>query len=182
MCNMLRSLPPMDIHELLAKITDDSGRAIAKKLGVSERTILHQISTGRMPLNNVIAIADAYGYSPIRALVDIGELDESWVHVPDVASALRDATDEELTDEFLRRLKAAPNPEWDEPVGDLEARRRSRVAGSPRSATDEQGEPEKTTPSVRDVDQDLEEALRDANAMRGAAQHRTPRLEEPDEP
>lgn len=120
----------MDIHELLAKVTDDSGRAIAKKVGLPERTVLHQISTGRMPLDNVIKITAAYGYSPIRALIDLGELDATWSQVPDVEAALRLATDEQLTDEFLRRLKAAPNPDWDAPVGDLEAARRARKSNT----------------------------------------------------
>ncbi|HAF71983.1 MAG TPA: hypothetical protein DCL06_02720 [Corynebacterium variabile] len=79
-----------------------------------------------MPLDNVIKITAAYGYSPIRALIDLGELDAMWTQVPDVEAALRLATDEQLTDEFLRRLKVAPNPEWDTPVGDLEAARRAR--------------------------------------------------------
>lgn len=41
---------------------------------------------------------------------------------------------------------------------------------------------DETTPSVRGDEQDLDEALRDANNMLGAAQHRTPRLEEPENP
>lgn len=116
----------MDIHELLAKVTDDSGRAIAKKVGLPERTVLHQISTGRMPLDNVIKISDAYGYSPIRALIDLGVIDSSWSQVPDIEAALRLASDEQLTDEMLRRLKVAPNPDWDAPIGDLEAARQAR--------------------------------------------------------
>ena len=158
MCKKLRTvilsdtIYPMNIHELLAKITDDSGRSIAKKAGLNERTVLHQISKDRMPVENIVTIAATYGYSPVRALIDYGVMDESWANIPDIEGALREASDEQLADEFLRRMKLAPNPEWNEPVGDLEARRRARRTSPPESTTaadPEQGTDEDTTPPVR---------------------------------
>lgn len=121
----------MNLNELLANITSDSGRMIAKKTGITERTLLHQISNERIPLENIIKIADVYGYSPIRALIDYGAIDEAWARVPDIQAAIRLADDEQLTDELLRRINAAPNPLWDEPVGDLESRRRSKKSNTP---------------------------------------------------
>lgn len=121
----------MNLDEVLAKITSDSGRTIARKAGINERTFLHQVSNGKMPLENLIKVASAYGASPIRALIDLGEIDEAWTRVPDIDAALRLADDEQLTDELLRRIKASPNPMWDEPVGDLEARRRAKESNAP---------------------------------------------------
>ena len=120
----------MNLDEVLAKITSDSGRTIARKAGINERTFLHQVSNGKMPLENLIKVASAYGASPIRALIDLGEIDEAWTRVPDIDAALRLADDEQLTDELLRRIKASPNPMWDEPVGDLEARRRAKKSNT----------------------------------------------------
>jgi hypothetical protein len=143
---------PMNIHELLAKITDDSGRSIAKKAGLNERTVLHQISKDRMPVENIVTIAATYGYSPVRALIDYGVMDESWANIPDIEGALREASDEQLADEFLRRMKLAPNPEWDAPVGDLEAKRRARRTSPPESTTaadPEQDADDQATPAVQ---------------------------------
>ena len=129
----------MELNEVLAKITSDSGRAMAKKSGITERTLLNQISNQRMPLDNLIKVADAYGYSPIRALIDIGAIDQAWTHVPDIDAALRLADDEQLTDELLRRIQAAPNPMWEEPVGDLEAKRRAKNSNNPEQSVSSDG-------------------------------------------
>lgn len=149
---------PMNIHELLAKITGDSGRSIAKKAGLNERTVLHQISKDRMPVENIVTIAATYGYSPVRALIDYGVMDESWANIPDIEGALREASDEQLADEFLRRMKLAPNPEWNEPVGDLEARRRARRTSPPESTSAAGGEQRSgsdATPPVRGPEDDV---------------------------
>lgn len=138
----------MDTTEWLKRITDDAPPVIASTAKISDRTLRHQISRGALSLENMVKIANAYGMHPIRVLIDMDLADESWSSVEDIEGALRRATDEQLTDEFLRRLKASPNPEWDEPVGDLEAKRRSRH--SPRGFDDEQGESGETTPSVRE--------------------------------
>lgn len=129
----------MELNEVLAKITSDSGRVMAKKSGITERTLLNQISNQRMPLDNLIKVADTYGYSPIRALIDIGAIDEAWTHVPDIDAAIRLADDEQLTDELLRRIQAAPNPMWEEPVGDLEAKRRSKNSNKPEQSVSSDG-------------------------------------------
>lgn len=136
----------MNTTEWLANITDDSHTAIAAKAGISDRTLRHQIGKGSISVENVVRIANAYGQNPLRILINMGLADESWARIEDIEGALRRATDQQLTDEFLRRLKIAPNPKWDEPIGDLEAARQARQSNT-------QGED--TTPAVRDAWDDM---------------------------
>lgn len=68
----------------------------------------------------VIKIAQSYGESPSEALVDLGFMDEKWLVSASVRRALMKASDEELTDELLRRLHLLSDKE----VDDLAERRR----------------------------------------------------------
>lgn len=130
----------MNTAEWVRSITDDHTKDIATRAGISDRTLRHQMSVGTISVENVIRIANAYGHNPLRVLINMGVADESWARIEDIEGALRRATDEQLTDEFLRRLKVAPNPEWDTSVGDLEAARRAKESNCqvpPRPADEE---------------------------------------------
>ncbi|MCI2958183.1 hypothetical protein MN032_10790 [Agromyces atrinae] len=76
-----------------------------------------------MTAQNVVDIALAYGVSPLRGLVAIGLLQEADVSGGTVESALREATDEQLVDEIMRRLQSASSDEedtaFDRPVASL---------------------------------------------------------------
>ena len=127
----------MDARTWLETITDDQPGTIAKKAGIPRRTLYHQLERGTFPIDNIIKITDAYGTSPIDALMEIGVIDRAWANVPDVVAALRLATDDQLTDEILRRLKLGSR-NFDTPVDELDARRSNT-----------------TTPAIRAVDNDL---------------------------
>lgn len=115
----------MEHTEWLASVTDrDSARTIAKRSGVPGRTVLNQMEKGRLSAENVIRIADGYGQSPVRALVDTGFIDEQWAETVDPITALRQVSEEDLADEVLRRMKLPGAHEvLDTPVDELDARR-----------------------------------------------------------
>lgn len=125
----------MDTNEWLRSFTDDHTKTIAARAGISDRTLRHQMQTSGINVENVIRIANAYDQHPLRVLINMGIVDESWANAADIEGALRRADDEQLTDEILRRMKVAPNPDWDEPVGDLAAKRAAL------SQSNEQGHP-----------------------------------------
>lgn len=141
---MLRS---MKNHiEWLDKVTrGDSNREIARQSGVSDATLSRQRRAGELSSDLIIKIAEAYEESPVIALVDLGFMSAKWITEPGVVTALSRATDEELTDELLRRLNLLDK----KPVDELAERRRAHL--EPLS------------------DEELEEAVRDANARPRAA-------------
>lgn len=147
--------------EWFSRITrGDSNRQVAERAHVSDATLGRQLRAGTLAADMIIKVAEAYNESPVIALVDLGFMSARWVTEPGVVTALSRASDEELTDELLRRLNLLS----DAPVDQL-ASERSNVHQL----------------HVGDVDDD-EAALREANELRGAAQKRTPRLDEPDSP
>ena len=54
--------------------------------------------------------------------------------MPDIEAALLLADDEQLTDELLHRIHATPNPKWEEPFGDLAAKRSIKAIENVTSA------------------------------------------------
>lgn len=96
----------MNINEWLTATTGgDSGATIAKRSGLPARTVAHQINTGRMPMENVVAIAIAYGAHPVGALVATGYLDAKYAREVDPVTVLRTISEDALADEVLRRMK-----------------------------------------------------------------------------
>lgn len=147
--------------EWFARITrGDSNRQVADRANVSDATLGRQLRAGTLSADMIIKVAEAYNESPVIALVDLGFMSARWVTEPGVVTALSRASDEELTDELLRRLNLLS----DAPVDQL-ASERSNVHQL----------------HVGDMDDD-EAAVREANELRGAAQKRTPRLDEPTDP
>lgn len=116
----------MEHTEWFAKITSgDSTNEVARRSGIPTRTLAHQLNGGELKPENIIKIAEAYNESPVYALVDLGFISARWVNEPGVITALSRATDEQLTDELLRRLRLIE----DSPVDEL-AQRRSNNAGA----------------------------------------------------
>lgn len=82
----------------------DSNREIARQENISDATLSRQKRAGELSSDLVIRIAEAYIESPVIALVDLGFMSSKWITEPGVVTALSRASDEELTDELLRRL------------------------------------------------------------------------------
>lgn len=125
----------MEHTEWMKRITQgDSYRRVAELAGINDRTLANQMRAGELRPELIIKIADAYDESPVIALVDLGFISARWITEPGVLTALSRATDEQLTDELLRRLKLIE----DVPVDELASRRSNRpasgVAGVPYGA------------------------------------------------
>ena len=96
----------VNLHEWLTEITDGaSAGEIADHAHLPRRTVQHQISTGRMSLENLVAIAVAYSHHPLRTLIEWDVVNPEWERIPDIEAALRLATEDQLADEVLRRMK-----------------------------------------------------------------------------
>ena len=97
----------------------DSNRQVSSLAGISDATLGRQLRAGELSADLIIKIAQAYNESPVVALVDLGFVSAKWMQEIGTTTALTRATDEELTDELLRRLKLID----DAPVDELAARR-----------------------------------------------------------
>lgn len=101
---------------------NDSNRRASELAEISPATLGRQLKAGELSADLIIKIAQAYDESPVVALVDLGLVSAKWMREIGTTTALSRATDEELTDELLRRLNLIA----DEPVDDLAARRSNR--------------------------------------------------------
>ena len=113
---------------------NDSNRTVAAKAGISDATLGRQLRDGALKADAIISIAEAYDESPVFALVDLGFISARWTQDIGVMSALGKVTDEELTDELLRRLRLLDTT----PVDDLAERRKEKSNSNPE-AVDESG-------------------------------------------
>lgn len=96
----------MEHTKWLAQVTDSaSEREVAKRIGIPHTTINSQLQRGRFSAENVIKIAEAFDHHPITALIDTGYVGAKWAMQADVHEALREADDEDLAEEILRRMK-----------------------------------------------------------------------------
>lgn len=84
---------------------DHSDRQIAANAGIPTATFNRQISSDSVTPENAVAVAVAYGASPVRALIALGVLDPDDIDTAGVEHALREATDQQLVDEIMRRLE-----------------------------------------------------------------------------
>jgi len=108
----------MEFGEWLRKVTDDTIPVIARKVGLSPRTLQYQVRNDIMNIENVVKIAEAYSINPVRELIDLGYISSAWEKVTAIEGALRLATDSQLTDEILRRLEAGSKA-YRRPVDEL---------------------------------------------------------------
>lgn len=96
----------MEHDQWLERTTNGaSEREVAKRSGISHTTLHGQIKRGRLSAESVISIAEEYGVHPITALIDTGYVGAKWAMQADVHEALREADDEDLAEEILRRMK-----------------------------------------------------------------------------
>jgi hypothetical protein len=106
---------------------NDSNRRAADLANISPVTLGRQLKANELSADLIIKIAQAYNESPVVALVDLGFVSARWIQEVGTTTALTRASDEELTDELLRRLRLLD----DQPVDDLASRR----AGVPVSGS-----------------------------------------------
>ncbi|CAB0836542.1 hypothetical protein FRC0326_00658 [Corynebacterium diphtheriae] len=142
----------------------DSLRQISERSDIPLATLSHQMRKETFKPELIIRISEAYGESPVIALVDLGFMSSRWIKEPGVRTALSRATDEELTDELLRRLRLIE----DAPVDDLAELRRSTPVSPPHVTVIS--------------DDEAAAAIREAHQLRGAAHPATTELTEPESP
>lgn len=135
----------------------------AKQIGISKSNITRWKDGARAAPDFVVKVARAYGANVLDALVEAEFITEDEAALkevgPDVAAAIRLATDDQLTDEILRRLKLGSRS-FDTPVDDLAARRSNT-----------------TSPGIRPVVDD-DDPLAGIDPQQYAAHPRTENLEE----
>ena len=117
-------LKAMNLTRWIEQVTGGATpQEIAKAAKLPVRTLQHQLSTGRMSLENKILIGVAYRHHPMRTLVEWEVVNPEWASVPDIEAALRLAGEEQLADEVLRRMLSGKNDAFDVTVDELAARR-----------------------------------------------------------
>ena len=117
----------------------DSNRQVAHTANISDATLGRQLRANDLSADLIIKIAEAYDESPVIALVDLGFMSARWITEPGVLTALSRATDEQLTNELLHRLRLIE----DVPVDELAKRRGAGgVVPLPYAADDSDTEPE----------------------------------------
>lgn len=157
----------------------------AEAASVDKSTLSRQLKRGALSMEVVSALARAHGVKPADALVQTGLLAPEDVEGVGVAEALRRATNREMFDEIERRSDMESTVLFGKGSGVINPRPALGVVPSPTDTPDgvsgEQQTPEESTPNVHSEGHDLDEVLRKANQLKGAAQRRTPRIEEPED-
>lgn len=105
----------------------DSNRHVSSRANISDATLGRQLKANELSADLIIKIAQAYDESPVVALVDLGFISARWMQEVGTTTALTRASDEELTDELLRRLRLIE----DEPVDQLAERRKKARMPNP---------------------------------------------------
>lgn len=111
----------------------DSNRHVSSRANISDATLGRQLKANELSADLIIKIAQAYDESPVVALVDLGFISARWMQEVGTTTALTRATDEELTDELLRRLRLIE----DEPIDHLAERRRKARMSNPSDSMPE---------------------------------------------
>lgn len=94
----------MNVEAWFKDLTDSSSlREAAEKSGVSKSTLSRNLDANTMTPETVIALCRAYDRSPVSGLIETGYINDYELHGPDVEIALREATNEQLLDEMMRR-------------------------------------------------------------------------------
>lgn len=93
------------LTDYLLKITGEkSARAIALKAGMDPSTLTRQLNSALRP-DAVVDICRAYGLPVVPSLVFIGLITAEEAEAMSIESALEKATDLQLANELLRRVK-----------------------------------------------------------------------------
>lgn len=112
---------------------NDSNRRAADLADISPVTLGRQLKANELSADLIIKIAQAYNESPVIALVDLGFISAKWMQEVGTTTALTRASDEELTDELLRRLRLIE----DEPIDHLAERRKKARMSNPSDSMPE---------------------------------------------
>lgn len=99
----------MNHKDWLETITSGSVLAISKAIGTANSTLVAQLNKQKISPENVIRIAEQYGFHPVDALVDTGYIDKRWAKAITPLQALREVSEDDLADEVLRRMKLGQN-------------------------------------------------------------------------
>lgn len=91
-------------------VGDASENAVAMKAGVNQRTLNRQIKRGRLGPEVVVAIAQAYGYDVLDALVIAELITPEQIEAHGIRAALKAASDRELADEVWGRMAEGRGP------------------------------------------------------------------------
>lgn len=124
-------------------VGDASDREIAKVAGLGQSTLSRQRREGTVTVETVVGIARAYQVSVIPALLAMGIVTENDVAKFSAQARLKDASDEELADEVLRRMKAGSEI-MTAPISTVENHLQSRKATVSQLPSHGEGEASKT--------------------------------------
>lgn len=102
--HLATSIQFMNFESWLDELIGEDTRATAsKKADYAQSTISRQLSRGHLRPETVIALCRAYGRSPVAGLIQTEYINDYELHGPDVEIALREATNEQLLNEIMRR-------------------------------------------------------------------------------
>lgn len=151
---------------------------IGEMLGVSRRTATNRLGDG-LDSDDIIAISRKLGVSPISALVELGKVsyEEVFNFLDNDGTLLATASPEQLiralAEESLSitdRIEIGASAQAMANKRDELAARRNRNSNT-------------TSPRVHPLsDDEIADAIREANQLQGAAQQRTEELTEPENP
>lgn len=99
-------------------VGDASIRKVAAEADLNHTTLARQIREGTLTAESVVKIARAYGVSVADGLQAIGVLTQEDVLPVSIEKALQEASDEQLADEVLRRMKAGSEI-YDRPISEV---------------------------------------------------------------
>jgi hypothetical protein len=105
--------------DYLKHLTDGASyRAIAERAQIEPSKLTRQLK-GELKVQTVVAVARAYGGSLLRAFVAAGFITEDEATSMAALSGIEKATDRELAEEILRRVRAneGEHPVLTEPIG-----------------------------------------------------------------
>lgn len=109
------------LQEFVAQATGGASlRSIAQKTGMEPSTLSRQFARRAIPVETVIAITRVYNGDLLLGLVLGGFITPEEAAGFTGRGALVDATDLQLAQETLRRMRANPSMELDEGSGSLE--------------------------------------------------------------
>lgn len=95
--------------EWFEKLTQNaSGRAAADLADISPATMNRQLARNDLSAETVIALARAYGRSPVRALLETGYLLPEETGMPSPEELLQSLTDQQVIADVARRIDSEP--------------------------------------------------------------------------
>lgn len=95
--------------EWFEKLTQNaSGRAAADLANISPATMNRQLARNALSAETVIALARAYGRSPVRALLETGYLLPEETGMPSPEELLRSLSDQQVIADVARRIDSEP--------------------------------------------------------------------------